>query len=478
MFDASDWQYGFVSDMLTEREFKKRYPKAKTVSWKEGLGEDLENWTDEDRIRVAEYWVRNEKMRKIVRMSDGQVYRVDDLREPIEIAPGMAMPLIDGLAMQGITPNEERDSTFFEVTRRVINGVEVLEEAPWPGSMIPICPVWGEEVNYRGKRYFRSLIRDARDPQAMMNFWRSASTELVALAPRTPFLVPLGGIPMGEEKKWETANTRSHPYLTYDPSAGNMPQRQPFAGVPAGALQEALNASDDMKAVMGMFDASLGARSNETSGRAILARQREGNNATFHFLDNLARAIEYAGRCMIEVIPSIYSPRQTVRILGENNTPKVVRVMAQAGSPPTVDDPGGKIYNLAAGKYDVTVTVGPNYETQRQETMQNLTDIIRAQPQAAAVLGDMLLENMDFPGSKDAAFRVRVIQYLEGAKAGIPMPMLADMFPDVATKFERVMTAAGQPMPGMQPAQPQGMAPPMPQPMPAEMGAAPTAQGY
>lgn len=481
-FDASDWRYAFVSDLLTPAEFKRRYPKEDPSSWQDGLGEDWQYWAGQDEIRIAEYFTRDEKTRKIVRFTDGSVFREDALKRPVMLPMGMTLPLIEALAMQGIVPNAERDSTYYEVTRRVISGAAVLEEAKWPGSMIPICPVWGEEVIYRGKRYFRSIIRDARDPQQMLNYWRSSATELVALAPRAPWLVPLGAIPPEAEAAWKTANTRNHAYLEYDANAGAMPQRQPFAGIPGGALQEALNAADDIKSVIGIYDAALGARSNETSGRAILARQRESNVATFHFLDNLARAIEYGGRVLIDVIPSLYSTRQTIRILGENNEAKIVRVQAEHGTPPTQESPDGKIYNLSTGKYDVAVTVGPNYETQRQETQQNLTALVQAYPQAAPVLGDLLVENMDWPGAQQAADRIRVMQYLEGMRGGVPQEILADMFPEIAQKFARAQAQQAQqqmmggPMPTQGGMQPQPMQQPTPQ-MPMQ-GAAPMPGGY
>ena len=351
-FDSSDWEFSFVDELISDGEFKRRYPKAKHdfSSWPEGTGEGMEDWTDEEKIRIAEYWQRIEKKRKIVRLTDGRVLRADQLEEP-QMLLGMdgnprTLSLKDALAMEGVTINGEREATYYEVKRRMISPVEVLSEDDWPGQTIPICPVWGEEVIYRGKRHFRSLIRDARDPQAMMNFWRSASTELVALAPRAPWLVPTGGIPPHAAEKWATANTRSHAYLEYDPSAGAMPQRMAFAGMPAGALQEALNAQDDMKAVMGIYDASLGARSNETSGRAIMARQREADKGTFHFIDNMARAIQSAGRILIEIIPSLYSTRRTIQILGDDERQRVERVTAEAGAPPSAEDPEGKIYNL------------------------------------------------------------------------------------------------------------------------------------
>ena len=136
--------------------------------------------------------------------------------------------------------------------------------------------MWGDEYYQDGKRYFKSLISDAKDSQAMFNFWRSATTELVALAPKTPWVGPKGFIPKGHESKWASANTRSHAYLEFDPASGGAPQRQAFAGVPAGAMQEALSSNEDMQAITGIYPSSIGARSNETSGRAIMARERQG----------------------------------------------------------------------------------------------------------------------------------------------------------------------------------------------------------
>ena len=462
-FDASDWDYAFVDEMITEADFKRRYPKAKhdMSAWPEGLGEGQENWSSEKLIRVAEYFTRDEKKRKIVRLTDGRVVRADQMEEPQMImgADGMPMmlPLKDALAMEGVSVNGEREASYYVVKRRVMTAAEVLSEEDWPGSMIPIAPVWGEEVIYEGRRHFRSLIRDARDPQRMLNYWRSASTELVALAPRAPWLVPTGAIPPEEMTKWETANTRSHAYLEYDPSAGR-PERIMFAGMPAGALQEALNAADDMKSVTGIFDASLGARSNETSGRAIMARQREADKGTFHFIDNMSRAIQYLGKVLIEIIPSIYSTRQTIQILGDDEKLRVERVTAEAGSPPSAEDPDGKIYNLAAGKYGVTVEVGPNYNTQRQETVASMTELFRANPASAEVLGDMYVKNMDWPGSDKAAERIQVLQFMRGMQEGIPYPVLAELMPDIAAKFP----PPAAPPPGMPPGMPPGGMAPQP----------------
>jgi hypothetical protein len=276
------------------------------------------------------------------------------------------------LDAMGVTVLGERETASHKVTQRLLTGAEVLQTNNWAGRYIPLVPVYGEEINVEGKRHLRSLVRDAKDPQRMFNYWRTTSTELVALAPKAPFIGPKGAFAT-DAAKWETANTDTHAYIEYD---GMMPpQRQSFAGVPAGALQEALNASDDIKAIIGMFDASLGARSNETSGRAILARQREGDVSTFHFIDNLRRAIEHGGRILIDLIPKVYSGERIVRVLGQDGVASLIQLgrptMQTAANGQSPQDPAGsslsRIFDLSVGKYDLTVETGPSFTTKREE---------------------------------------------------------------------------------------------------------------
>lgn len=416
-FDASDWGFAFVSDFYSEDEFDVAFPKANRVSF-EGDDKDLAgNWLDGDKIRVASFWQRVEKTRRVLLLSNGLTVRGDEFDKDIAAALGLEVL-------------KERDATFYEVKRHLISGVEVLQSEPWPGSTIPICPVWGDEVMLEGRRHFRSLIRDAKDPQAMFNFWRSATTELVALAPRNPWMIEEGAIPEGAAHKWETANSRSWPYLEY--AAGkNPPRREPFAGVPGGAMQEALSAADDMKAIIGIYDSALGARSNETSGRAIMARQREADVSNFHFVDNLSRAIRYAGEVLVEIIPSVYKDQQAVRILGEDMAEKVARLGSQNadyGSPASYMEGEDRLYDLSVGKYDVDVKTGPSYTSQREETREMLIEIMRQVPGAAQFIGDIAVEHMDFQGADKVAERLKMllppmIQQAEGLPVMQPQGM-------------------------------------------------------
>lgn len=441
-FDASDWEYAFVSDFLTEEQFGRKYPKASKVDF-EGDGAQSGDWIQDDQIRVSEYWLRKEKTRKLLLLSgpfiEGGpiIIRDEDYNDEARALAEMAQ----------ISVVRERDATYHELTRYVISGAEVLEEEEWPGSLIPIVPVWGEEIVSDGRRHFRSMIRDAMDPQRMYNFWRTSSTELVALAPKAPWVGPRGFIPKGHEQKWETANTRSHAYLEYEAEhSATPPQRQPFAGVPAGAIQEAASSSDDIKAIVGIYNASLGRESNEKSGRAILARERQSDVSNFHFLDNLARSIEYAGKVLVEIIPHIYSTQQSIRILGEDMREEIVQLVTE--NPPEQAEEGERpeMYNLSVGKYDVTVKQGPSYSTQREETREMLIEIIRAVgDEGALVLGDILMEHMDFVGSEKVAERLK---YMAMARGMLPP---SQMDPEMMAQLQ------GQQQPG-------GMQPGMPQP--------------
>ena len=384
--DSSDWRYAFLSDFLPKETFLAQYKGADVSDWESNDVKDL-LWKDGDMVRIAEYWSREEAKGRILLLSDGVVLHEEQYLKNKDVFD------IAGLMVVG-----DRETKTYKVKQRVMSGSQVLEENDWAGRYIPIVPVYGDEIDVEGKRYFRSLIRDAKDAQRMFNYWRTTSTELVALAPKTPFVGPKGAF-MTDEAKWATANVKSHPYIEYDGPVP--PQRQPFAGVPAGALQEALNSSDDMKAIMGMYDASLGAKSNETSGKAILARQREGDVSTFHFIDNLSRGIRHAGRILIDLIPKVYDKPRIVRLMGEDGTPKTAQV-----NQPSND---GKFFDLTAGKYDLTVSSGPSFTTRREEAAAQMTEMIRSFPDAAPLIGDLIAKAMDWPGADEIAKRLKAM---------------------------------------------------------------------
>lgn len=402
--DSANWNSAFISEFYTEHAYKKKFGKdAPAIDWEADANDKNRLWFGQEGVRVAEWWRREDVASKLLKLSDGTV-----------IFEGKYLELQPVLEPLGIVPVADRQTVTKRVTQYILNGETVLEKNDWKGRFIPIIPVYGDEVIVEGERKLISLTRFAKDAARMYNYWRTASTELVALAPKAPFIGPKGAF-RSDAKKWASANTKTHPYIEYD--GQTPPQRQGFDGPPAAALQEALNASDDMKSIMGLFDASLGAKSNETSGRAILARQREGDVSTFNFIDNLSRAIRHAGRVMVDLIPHVYNTERIIRTIKEDGTNRKVPI--NQPTPAEQQKAAGdqaqqlqgvlRVYDLTTGKYDVTCEAGPSFTTKREEASVQMIEFIRAYPNAAPMIGDLLAKNLDWPGADDIAERLKAM---------------------------------------------------------------------
>ena len=420
--DSSDWNNCLVVTMLSKTEFESRYKGADKVDWDADGYRGLPSpWIEGDEVMVAEFWHRTDATEELVTLSNGETVTSEWARVNAEY-----------LAFNQIMPIGTKTRKIKKVKQYILTGAEVLETVDWPGKYIPIIPVYGDEINVEGKRVFRSLINPAKDSQRMHNYWRTTATELVALQPKAPFMAEEGSIV--DDAKWATANQVAHAFLEYK-KGSNMPQRQPFASIPAGVLQEALNCADDMKAIIGIYDASLGARSNETSGVAINARKREGDISTFHFIDNLTRSIRHGGRVLIDLIQKVYTVERIIRILGQDMKPQNVKIAPQGlGAQPDQAQPDtesdqddqqaiARVFDICAGKYDLIVKAGPNYSTLREETRTEIVEIIRAFPESAPVLGPMYLRHCDWPGADEAAEKLEGMGQQQGAPPVDPAAM-------------------------------------------------------
>ena len=417
--DSSDWNYCFVLERVTHAEYRKRFKGKEVVSW-DDLAMLNNDWFGDDLAVIAEYWKRDEVPAWVAMLSNGETQKLD--KEPSEgdiVEEGVPFPdpltgepAVDPMTGE-IAWQEEpvavlavRETKSYKITQYVMSGKQILEKTDWPGKYIPIIPVYGEDFIYEGRRYFVSLVRPAMDAQRMKNYWRSTSTELVALAPRVPWVGHEGAFNGDDAGKWSTANSENHAFLSV-PDGQQLPQRQQQPTIPAGALQESANATDDIKTITGVYDASLGARSNETSGRAIMARQREGDVSTFNFIDNLSRAIRHLGRVIVDLLPHYYSVDRMIRVINPDGTPESVHITTpeqmqeyQAKVAQSVEQME-QIYTLGVGKYDVAVESGPSTTTQRQEANEFFVSLIQAVPQYADIIAPFALKTFDAPGVTD-----------------------------------------------------------------------------
>lgn len=389
--DGSDANWGFVVDEMSKDSFKDQYPKAKLSGMDDwtSVGAGAPQWLLKDGCRIAEYFEKDFETKTIYKFSDGTV-----LTQLPEQLP------------EGITLIDQRETQVPMIKWYKINGIEILEQTEWLGTWIPIIPVLGDEVIVDGKKMLEGVIRHAKDPQRMYNYWSTAITETIALAPKAPFIGAEGQFE-GHEQKWQTANNRSHPYLEYKPKSlgGEQlppPQRNVYEP-PTQAITQALQiAAEDLKATTGIYDASLGNRSNEQSGVAIQRRNHQSETANFHLSDNFKRSLRHVGRIIVELIPVIYDGPRVVRSLGADGVQEIVtvnKIFNKNGQP--------TIYQLDKGKYDVTVDTGPSFQTKRQEAVASMLDMTRAVPNVMAPAMDLMVKNMDWPGAQEIAKRLR-----------------------------------------------------------------------
>lgn len=394
--DRSDANWIIITSELPKAAFESQYPKAAKQEIEAPVDASSSlHWFSEETVRIAEYWRKKPVKRTLALTPEGQTVDVTDIPA-------------DMRRMMGVDQMRQRVVDTHEVEMLLVSGADILGGPyKWAGKHIPIVPVIGGEVPLEKMRYRFGMVRFARDPQQLYNYYRTASAESIALAPKAPFLVTPDMI--GPFKgQWDTANLKNRPYLLYkpDPQApGAMPRREHPPETPAALMQEAERASEDMKATTGIYDAALGAQGNETSGRAILARQQEGDVSNYHYSDNLERALHYAGRILIDLIPKVYDSDRVVRIMGEQDDDEefvpINRVMyAMDGTPVMLND-------LSAARFDVRVSIGPSYSTKRQEMAASLLEFLKISPDAAPLVMDLVAKNMDFPGAEEIAKRLK-----------------------------------------------------------------------
>jgi len=398
--DASDMKFAFVMETMTKDEFEKKYPNKLPADF--NTNEKYEGWYG-DEVRVARYWEVVEEDRTLYQMVDGTVIskaRYDELKD-------------GGLVEIDSMVKAVRNIPVRKVKHSLVSGAEYLEEPQeWPGKYIPICVVWGNEIDIEGKVTHSGIIRPAKDAQRLYNYSRSAFAERVALTPKAPWLAAEGQVEDYEDE-WNTANTASHSVLRYVPTSLNgqpvpPPQRVNPTDVPVGFQQDMQISEHDIQGAIGMYAASLGAPSNERSGKAIMARQREGDTGTFHYHDNLNRAIRHCGRIIVDLIPKIYDSKRVVRIMGYDGT------MSEASLDPGLPTASQKqglqmMYNPGVGTYDVTITSGPSYNTLRQEATESMVTMIQAHPELMNVIGDLMVKNMDWPGAEEISKRLHMV---------------------------------------------------------------------
>ena len=382
----SDMRYCFILDDMPRDAFKETYPDADLVEVSSDSRPMPTSWASRDTITVAEYYWIDRKPAKIALLMDGSVVTNPKSSEAII---------------------KERKTEIPVVKWVKITGKEILEgPVEIPGQFIPVFAVTGEEIHLGEEVYRSGVVRFAKDPQVLYNFARSTQAEITAMQSKSPYIRTITQFD-GLEDIWRDANNSSRPYLPYNPDdkAPGRPSREQPPVSSSGIMAEISLAAEDIKRTTGIYDAALGARSNETSGIAINARKMESQNSTSIYADNMVKAITHAGRVIVDMIPRIYDTQRVIRIIGGDDAEKQVvinKIMQSMDGHEVSND-------MSAGRYAVRVSVGPSYSTRREEASAGMMEFLRVVPQAGQVTADLVAGAQEWPDSDKFAERLKKV---------------------------------------------------------------------
>lgn len=439
--DGSDSEWCFITEDVPRKTFEKLYPKAEQGGdlGPVSEGDRAHTWFSEETIRIAEYFrIEREKDEVVLLADQSAMYG----SRYLELRDGGA----ELIPVVRTRPVQRRVCRWQKIT-----GLEAVEESEFPSSYIPVIPVIGTEFWIEGKRQLSGLVRAAKDPQRGYNYHMSVATEIMGLGPRAPFIGAAGQFE-GFEHEWDTANTENYSKLQYNPvglggTLAPPPQRQQAAGPPVGMLQMAQLFETNVQAALGMYQASIGAPSNEKSGIAIRERKNEGDVGTLHYRFNLSLAMRHGGRILLEMFPRVIDTARIARIIGEDGAADTV-MLDPALPAASQKTPKGQpnLHNITIGRYDVSMDIGPAYATRRQDAAEGFTEMVRAYPPLMEKAGDLMFRNMDWPGAEQLADRLAPPEAEEG---GIP-PQLQAQMQQMQQHYEQQLGQAQQMVQGLQ----------------------------
>lgn len=393
--DGSDVREVFICEDVPKDEFKEEWPDADPTEW--GTEGKYGSWVSAETIRVAErFWIVK-KDRALNQLADGSIISDEDYQLAKVNQPDVQMPAI----------MDQRIIPMNVVMWAKMCGACFLEpeqETVWSG--IPVIPVWGNQQNIDGEVRHVSMIHKSKDAQLLYDYSRSAFAEKVGQGPE--WVAAVGQTDTyPDEWNGKTRVQVRH----YDPTGANgdklpPPQRTDPSDIPAGFAQDMQLSEHDIQGTLGMYQASLGRQGNATSGVQEREQARKGDVATFHYHDNLARALKVVGTLIVKAVPRVYDSRRVLRTVGMDGSSDEARIDPKS---PVPYQEQGKVYNLALGVYGVTVKVGPSYQTQRMEAAAEMAQIATSDPNFMPMYGDLYFKAQDWPMADELAKRAKML---------------------------------------------------------------------
>lgn len=435
--DGSDARYGFVYVDRAKDAVEAEFPRLKGKLGGENAIAGSAGWITTDKVRDCEYFRRRQKKDVLILSADGQTYRKS------EIGAEIAEKLLED------PQAKERDVLSEDVEWFRIVGDEIVEKNLWPGKYVPLFRVIGEETVIEGTLDRKGHVRALLDPQRMYNYYSSMATELFALQPKAPFIAPVEAI--RNHPYWNTANIKNYSVLPYNGFTETGQQIAPPQRAAPPAISQAVMAglqstSMEMQMVSGQYQASMGEESNEKSGKAINARQRQGENSTYHYIDHLANAVRFTGKAILDLIPKVYDTRRAIKIVSPDGSEESIMIDPRAKQAyleheQELEAGVKKVFNPTVGTYSVRADVGPAYATARQQTFDALIQLAGMSPEFMAAAGDLIVKSADFEMADELA--ERLYRMVPSQALGGPPPQMAAQAAEIQ-KLQGALTEAMQ----------------------------------
>jgi hypothetical protein len=401
--DGSDADKVLITDLMKKTTFQKMYPSAETQGFTQlAAGDSLVDWVQEHDIRVAEFFYADRKKDTLIKLSSGAILWQDQLPE----APILEQ---NGIKVSGTRESWRRTIKWCKQT-----AYEILDQKDIPGRYIPVIPVYGNSYIINGRRIRFGLMRFAKDPQKMVNFWQTAMTEYLALAPKAKWQMAAGQ-DEGYENEYAQANISTRSTLHYNPRVEGVPEtlgppeRIAPEPPPAGLIEASMMASQNLSRVLGIYDPGISQSKNHKSDKTINAEDQQTDQSNFQYYDNLTRSIKHAGRIALGWIPKYFDTERVMRIIGEDGRPDMVTVNEKQQGQNEQGDPIQTVLNdVTVGEYDIVMDTGPGYDSKRQEAVAIFGQMLGTPlgEKIAAVADDVIIRNMDVPGAEVIADRL------------------------------------------------------------------------
>lgn len=398
--DGSDVAEVFICEDVPKAEFEEEWPDADTSSWSTE-GQKYGEWIGEN-VRVCERFWLEKKDRLLNILEDGSVIGDDDYQSAkAQLPQGIKMPAI----------TDQRVVKMNVVKWAKFCGSCYLEEEQdtiW--TWIPVVPVWGNVENINGEVRHVSMFHRSKDAQLLYDYSRSAFAEAVGQTPDSPMVAAAGQVDDYLDEWDGTRHVKVKRYTPQDVSGSAVPppHREQPPNLPTGFAQDMQFSEHDIQGALGMYQASLGRQGNATSGIQEREQARKGDVSTFHYHDNLARALKQIGRLCVHAVPKVYDTKREIRILGVDGTADMAQIDPQSQQPFQKVGPRS-IYNLSLGTYGVAVVVGPSFQTKRMETAVQLGEIAARDPNFMMAYGDLYWKAQDTPFADEFSKRAKLL---------------------------------------------------------------------